>query len=280
MVKSEMKEEGKEVSFKKLCKWFKIPRSTVYYKPKKASSRISRPLNQILVQKIREIIDKNPTYGVRRITAVVRKKMQKAINRKAVHRIMKKNGWQIYKKSTSSKKRASQMKSQAIFSNERWAIDVTSIFCGKDGWCSFTAIIDCCDRHIVGWRLAESGVSKHAAAALEEALIIRKEELKSTELTLRSDNGLIFGSKIFVSIVSNWGIGQEYITPYTPEQNGLIERFFRSLKEECVWQHQFNSRDEAFVIISNWLDKYHKERPHSALNYLTPEEFKKRLRVA
>ena len=34
---------------------------------------------------------------------------------------------------------------------------------------------------------------------------------------------------------------QEFITPDTPEQNGMIERFFRSLKEGCVWQHQFPS---------------------------------------
>jgi transposase InsO family protein len=32
----------------------------------------------------------------------------------------------------------------------------------------------------------------------------------------------------------------EFITPYTPEQNGIVERFFRSLKEECVWQHNFH----------------------------------------
>ncbi|WP_138708178.1 integrase core domain-containing protein [Desulfocurvibacter africanus] len=35
------------------------------------------------------------------------------------------------------------------------------------------------------------------------------------------------------------------MTPYTPQQNGLIERFFRSLKEECVWQRSFKSFEEA-----------------------------------
>jgi putative transposase len=69
------------------------------------------------------------------------------------------------------------MRSQAETPNERWAIDATSIFCGIDGWCPLTAIIDCCDRSIVGWRLSASGVSKNAAAALEDALLARREEV-------------------------------------------------------------------------------------------------------
>lgn len=280
MVQSEMKAEGAEVSIKKLCTWFRVPRSTLYYRPKKASERIPRALNPILTEQIRAVIEENPTYGVRRITAVVRRNLQKAVNRKAVHRIMKINGWQVCKKSSGFKKRARQMKSQTPSSNIRWAIDATSIFCGEDGWCPLTAIIDCCDRCIVGWRLSASGVSKHAAAALEDALIARKKEIDSFELTIRSDNGLIFGAKPFVSIARDWGIQQEYITPYTPEQNGMIERFFRSLKEECIWQHRFKSRDEAFQVIAEWLDKYHHKRPHSALGYLTPEEFRKGIEVA
>jgi len=59
--------------------------------------------------------------------------------------------------------------------------------------------------------------------------------------------------------------------------NGMIERFFRTLKEECLWHHRFTSRDEAFLVIAAWLEKYHTERPHSALGYLTPREFAEQL---
>jgi putative transposase len=52
---------------------------------------------------------------------------------------------------------------------------------------------------------------------------------------LRSDNGLIFQSRQFRQACRDYQPTQELITPYTPEQNGIIERFFRSLKEECVW---------------------------------------------
>ena len=115
------------------------------------------------------------------------------------------------------------------------------------------------------------------AGALPVELRDRRIEYGHTPLTLRSDNGLVFGAKVFVKVVRRYGLDQEYITPYSPEQNGMIERFFRTLKEECLWHHRFQSRDDAFVAIAAWLDKYHTERPHSALGYLTPKEFAQRL---
>ena len=53
---------------------------------------------------------------------------------------------------------------------------------------------------------------------------------------------------------------QEYITPYTPQQNGMIERFFLTLKQECVWLQRFENRDHAFRVIADWLDRYDRER--------------------
>ncbi|MBH0203935.1 MAG: transposase [Nitrospira sp.] len=67
---------------------------------------------------------------------------------------------------------------------------------------------------------------------------------------------------------------QEFITPYTPEQNGIIERFFRTLKEECVWQHSFQTIEEAGRIIRDWLHWYNEGRPHSALGYRSPVQYR------
>lgn len=97
MVQSEMKEEGKNISMNKLCSWFAVARSSVYYRPSSKKNRPSKALNQALTETIRRLIESNPTYGVRRITAMVRRNLQKAVNRKAVHRIMKINGWQVRK---------------------------------------------------------------------------------------------------------------------------------------------------------------------------------------
>jgi len=91
---------------------------------------------------------------------------------------------------------------------------------------------------------------------------------------VRSDNGLIFQSRRFRAACRDYRLRQEFITPYTPEQNGIVERFFRSLKEECVWQHNFTSLAEARSTITNWIEWYNAERPHQALGYRSPRQFR------
>ena len=54
----------------------------------------------------------------------------------------------------------------------------------------------------------------------------------------------------------------------------MIERFFRSLKEECVWLENVESFAHASRAISAWIDWYNTGRPHQALGYLAPREFR------
>ena len=135
-------------------------------------------------------------------------------------------------------------------------MDLTHIPCGRDGWGHLAAVIDCHDREIVGFEFALRGRAKEAERALEDACIRRFGTLRPSgpTPTVRSDNGLIFQSRRFRAACKDYRLRQEYITPYTPEQNGLIERFFRTLKEECVWQHNFtdftHARREVIVLDS------------------------------
>jgi putative transposase len=54
----------------------------------------------------------------------------------------------------------------------------------------------------------------------------------------------------------------------------MIERFFRSLKEECVWQHNFAGFVEARAAIGVWIRWYSERRPHQALGYLSPHQYR------
>lgn len=266
-----MKSEGKIVSISKLCRWFEVPRSTFYYNPVVSSTR---PVDKELEQEIWKIIQSEPAWGLRQITAVIRRDFG-IHNRKKIHRIIKMNSWQVTKKPKGHRPRVKGWASRATEVNTRWAIDTTHILCGRDGWAHLTAVIDCCDRNIVGWRFSSSGSAKVATAALEDGLRARKIKYGAkNNLALRSDNGLVFGSKEFTKVTRGFNLSQEFITPYTPEQNGMIERFFRTLKEECIWGYNFKNMDEAFEKIADWMDKYHTYRPHSALGYKTPEEFR------
>ena len=59
----------------------------------------------------------------------------------------------------------------------------------------------------------------------------------------------------------------------------MIERFFRSLKEECVWQHRFQNFLEARREIAGWLRWYNSERPHQALGYHSPRQYRQKLQL-
>jgi putative transposase len=272
-----MREEGKAVSIAQLCRWFGVRRSTFYYRPPVGQAPRSPVVDKPLEAQIRAIIEAEPAVGLRMIAARIRRTATTPVNRKKIHRILKLNQWQLRRRPQGHRPRVQGWASRATRPNERWAIDTTHLFCGRDGWCHLTALIDCYDRTIVGWRLSRSGIAGVAAAALEDALRRRRIDRSTPDLVLRSDNGLVFDAKTFVQVARRYGLAQEYIPPYTPQQNGMIERFFLTLKQECVWLQRFESHDHAFEIVADWLDRYDTDRPHSALGYLTPKEYREQL---
>ena len=161
-----MREEGRAVSIAKLCRWFGVPRSTFYYRPPVSAVPRVPVIDEGLAAEIRTIIDAEPVAGLRMITARVRRKSVGPVNRKKIHRILKLNGWQVRQRPQGHRPRVQGWVSRASRPNERWAIDTTHLFTSRDGWCHLTAIIDCCDRTIVGWRLSRSGIARVAASAV------------------------------------------------------------------------------------------------------------------
>ncbi len=157
-------------------------------------------------------------------------------------------------------------------------MDVTHIPCGADGWGHLTAVIDCHDREVTGYEFALRGRAKEAERALEEACLARFGTVRPEGSTpvIRSDNGLIFQSRRFRAACRDYRLRQEFITPYTPEQNGLVERFFRSLKEECVWLHNFGSfpAELALPSLNGSIGTTMPGAPHQSLGYRSPRQFR------
>jgi putative transposase len=226
--------------------------------------------------RLHELIQRHPTFGYRRLWALLRFKEGCVVSVKTVHRLVRKNGWQVHTRTKSAMQRVQNACSRTTASNMRWAMDVTHIPCGADGWGHLVAIIDCHDRELVGYEFALRGRAREAERALENACLHRFGALrpKQSMPQLRSDNGLVFQSRHFRATCHDYRLSQEFITPYTPEQNGMIERFFRSLKEECVWQHNFQDFQEANRSVTRWLTWYNHERPHQSLGYKSPVEFR------
>jgi len=133
-------------------------------------------------------------------------------------------------------------------------------------------VIDCHTRELLGWHLSRSGKAKTAESALEQALITRYGTLGRvpTPFLLRSDNGLVFTSRSYTALVRGYGLRQEFITPHTPEQNGMVERVIRTLKEQCAHRHRFETLQHASRVIGDWISFYNHRRPHQALGMKTP----------
>jgi transposase InsO family protein len=65
----------------------------------------------------------------------------------------------------------------------------------------------------------------------------------------------------FLKLVNAHGLKTEHISPYTPEQNGVVERFMQTMKEECIWLHAFPSFNEAKRINEGTRDIRWEEHP-------------------
>ena len=81
-----------------------------------------------------------------------------------------------------------------------------------------------------------------------------------------------FTSRRYTRTVYRYGTRQEFIRPYTPQQNGMVERLIRSVKEQCLWLHNFASLEEARQALGAWFRYYNEQRPHQALGMKTPRE--------
>lgn len=90
---------------------------------------------------------------------------------------------------------------------------------------------------------------------------------------LRSDNGPEFVATAVIRWLTENAIETAYIDPGKPWQNGTDESFNGKFRDECLNMEWFRSRSEARVVIETWRQGYNDHRPHSSLDYLTPNEF-------
>ena len=279
-----MKERVPQASNRRLARVLEVDRarlSEARLTPESPREAVRhRRVDETLALRVRELIQEHPTFGYRRIWALLYFRDGLKVNRKKIQRLMQIKRWQCTQRQRAPRPRVRRSRSRTTRSNERWAMDVTHIDCGRDGWGHLAAVIDCHDREVVGWEFALRGRAKEAERALEMACIRRFGTLRPGGETpvIRSDNGLVFQSRRFCRACRFYRLRQEYITPSPPEQNGLVERFFRSLKEECVWQHRFTGFEEAHRAVTDWLRWYNQERPHQALGYRSPQQHREKLR--
>jgi putative transposase len=96
---------------------------------------------------------------------------------------------------------------------------------------------------------------------------------RSLPKTIRVDNGPEFISKVLDQWAYLNGVELDFSRPGKPMDNAFIEAFNGRLREECLNENWFLSLDDARDKVGAWRKEYNRQRPHSALGNLSPEEF-------
>lgn len=160
-----------DISERKAYRLFRIPRSSLYRQPKGPTARA--PLSEELVNRLEPLIQSYPTYGSRRLWAVLRFRHGHIHNRKAVYPALRLKRWLVHQRSCALRPRVTCRRSRTTQSNRRWAMDVTHIPCGQNSWGHLTAVIDCHDREIIGYACTLRRRAQEADRAIEAACLTR-----------------------------------------------------------------------------------------------------------
>jgi putative transposase len=97
---------------------------------------------------------------------------------------------------------------------------------------------------------------------------------------VRSDNGPEFTSRRMIGWAADWKVGLVNIEPGKPMQNGHVESFNGRLRDECLNTSWFRTLNDVRSTLASWREEYNHERPHSSLDYRTPNEFRKQFGYA
>ncbi len=158
--------------------------------------------------------------------------------------------------------------------NRVWEQDITYIWCGKDGWCYLFNIIDCYTREWIAYTFSVACGTDEAINTLEKAIMDRfPDGTTPNGLTVRNDGGFQYTSHRFIKTLQAFGIKHEVTGKNRPDEDAYIESFHRWLKEDYVWQHEFQTFQEADELMKQFFKHYNWNRPHSSLKYMTPKQF-------
>lgn len=229
-------------------------------------------LDSSVVGKTKEIALQRPSYGTRRMAAMLSRELHVPINRKQVQRVYRALNWIEPSKKKSEIIRSAARVVKASRPYELWETDITYVPCGVDGWCYIFNVLDVFQREWLAYAFDTYAVKENAIMSVNNALAAHPG-IDTSELILRCDNGPQYRSKAFRESMRALGMKVEFIFANTPEQNGHVESFHKTLKKEYLWPRDFQNYQDAEMAIADAFRDYNQKRIHSALGYLTPHEY-------
>ncbi len=156
--------------------------------------------------------------------------------------------------------------------NQTWAGDITFIRTGQ-GFLYLAIVVDLYSRRIVGWATSHTPDSRLAIKANELAIGLRQP---APGLVIHTDQGASYTSDRYTQHLARHGIVQSMSRKGNCWDNAVVERVFRSLKQEWFGEETFPTRALASQDAIDYLVRYYNhERLHSALDYRPPAEFER-----
>jgi len=157
--------------------------------------------------------------------------------------------------------------------NQLWVADITFIRL-RNEFIYLAVVLDAYSRRVIGWDLGRTLQAELAIRALQMALSQRS--WKAEGLIHHSDRGVQYASTDYTDLLEQNEIQISMSRRGNPYDNARAERFMRTLKEEEVNGADYRDLEDARSRIGEFLDQvYNRQRLHSALRYLTPEEFER-----
>jgi putative transposase len=242
-------------------------------------NRYKKSADESVLIEIRKVIKKRPSYGYKRVTAMISKdrKIQglKTYNRKRIYRIMDMNGL-IFKKSKSICNHEKTGKIITLFSNTRWCSDGLEIKCfnGEKVYVAFT--LDCHDRENIGFVGSKEALrAKDIQELMIKSVESRFSNLKTDrEIQFLSDRGSIYRAQDTIALGHSLGLKSCFTAAYSPQSNGMSEAFVNTLKRDYVYTNDCFDADTVLKMLPEWIEDYNNIAPHSGLGMKSPREYR------
>lgn len=166
--------------------------------------------------------------------------------------------------------------------NMMWGTDGKYFYTAKEGRCCLFSVIDHCTDEILGHCIVKKADRFAAIEAVREAVRhefgnVDKGVCEGMGLFIRADHGSQYDSADFKTEMAFLKLIESPAFVRSPECNGIIERFHRTLEDELLSFTQFDSLEEARPIISEFIDRYNSDWIIERHGYMSPIEYKNKI---
>ena len=203
-----------------------------------------------------------------------------ALGRYRVRRLMKRLGLRVkikrrYRVTTQSRHdlpvadNVLNRKFKHVSPNQAWVSDITYVWSAQ-GWLYLAVVMDLYSRRIVGWHLDRSMTQALTIRALMMAINLRQPK---AGLIHHSDRGSQYASASYQALLKQHGIRPSMSRKGNCWDNAVMERFFKSYKEEWIGDQVYPTREAAIRDLHEYMKYYDSVRLHSTLGYRTPMEY-------